>query len=409
MSENFIPDNETQLIELVQGALGSDSTISISGQNSKAGFGYLQQTDLNIHMHSFNGISDYDPAELVMRAKSGTPLAEIEDVLSQHGQYLPFEPPQLGTLYQADASSGTIGGTFMANLSGSRRFCAGAARDFILGVRAVSGRGEAYKSGGNVIKNVTGYDMSKLLTGSWGTLSIVTELSFKVLPAPPTSISIALSGIDTDPAMDLISTIAQSPVQVSGLAFIPADTLAGIDYSVFSSECSNLCLIRLEGSLLSVRERASELRKLIPSTGSLIDFENEASTSLWKTIGAADAFMSTENDSCVLKLSIPPAMCKKTITLLSSMQNCRWYVDAAGAWLWVNLHGELTSKNIQTLRSSLAESAASAVLYRAPDNIKREVGVFSEMSSGLMALTQRLKNSFDPAQLLNPKRLFLRP
>ena len=407
MSESFKPDNDSQLVELVQSALANQSTISISGQNTKSGFGYAQQTELNINMTSFNGIIDYDPAELVMQAKAGTSLSVIEAALSDHKQHLAFEPPLLGKLYDESLAGGTIGGVFMGNLSGPRRFIAGAARDHILGIKAVSGRGEKYKSGGNVIKNVTGYDMSKLLTGSWGTLSIVTELSFKVLPAPPTSCSIGISGIDVSVALDLLSKLAQSSLQISGLAFIPANTLKKIDHDFISSDCQDLCLIRIEGSALSVRDRCNDLKLLLPKANNIINFEDDSSKILWQLIRDPDKFMSVDNNSCIVKISIPPAQAKNTTKLLSTIQDCHWYVDAAGAWLWVNFHKDNAVNNIQILRQSLVDTGGSVVLYVAPEQIKQEVGIFSEMSSALICLTERLKNSFDPSDLLNPNRLFM--
>ncbi|MBT7950178.1 MAG: FAD-binding protein [Gammaproteobacteria bacterium] len=407
MSESYKPDNDSQLVELVQSALTNDSTISISGQNTKTGFGYTQQTELNINMTSFNGIINYDPAELVMQAKAGTALSDIEAALSEHKQHLAFEPPSLGKLYDENPAGGTIGGVFMGNLSGPRRFIAGAARDHILGIKAVSGRGEIYKSGGNVIKNVTGYDMSKLLTGSWGTLSIVTELSFKVLPAPPTSCSIIISGIEAGAAMDLLSKIAQSPLQSSGLAFIPANTLKTINHEFISTECQDLCVIRLEGSSLSVRERSNDLKKLLAKAHNINYIEEDSSKLLWQLIRDPDKFMSNDLAPCIVKLSIPPAQAKKTIKLLSTLQDCHWYVDAAGGWLWVNFHKDNAVNNIQILRHSLVDTGGSVVLYKAPEKIKQEAGIFSNMGDALMSLTLRLKNSFDPANVLNPNRLFI--
>ncbi|NKB39359.1 MAG: FAD-binding protein [Gammaproteobacteria bacterium] len=407
MPENYSPNNVDQLLDLIKSGLANESRFSISGQDTKAGFGYNSNAGINIRMSSIKGILEYDPAELVMQARAGTPLSDIEEVLSEHEQHLAFEPPNLGLLYNDNSTSGTIGGAFMANLSGPRRFLAGAARDHILGVKALSGRGEVYKSGGNVIKNVTGYDLSKLLTGSWGTLSIVTELSFKVLPAPATSNSIAISGLDVDAAMDLISRVAQSQLQISGLAFIPASTLENIDCDEFSLEQRDLCLMRLEGSALSISERSKALVKLIAGSGNVTNFENEASMSLWQLIRNPHTLLSAGESRCVLKMSIAPANAKSIIRQLSSFDDCHWYVDAAGAWLWISLSETNAVNHIKTLRQSLSNGLGSAILYKAPSHIKQDVGIFSEMSSGLTSLTHRIKDSFDPNHILNPDRLYL--
>jgi glycolate oxidase FAD binding subunit len=381
MSEVNHPENIDQLVDLVQGGLASDKPFSISGQNTRAGFGNASQTEVNICADMIKGIIEYDPAELVMQAKAGTPLSDIEDALSGNNQHLAFEPPKLGRLYDKNSGSGTIGGAFMANLSGPRRFTAGAARDHILGVKAVSGRGEIYKSGGNVIKNVTGYDLSKLLTGSWGTLSIVTELSFKVLPAPPVSISIALEGLEINAALGLLSSLAQSALDLTGLAFIPGETLTSSNAEVFSSHIENLLLIRLEGSSTSVRERINALHQMVPESMTAIQYEDEQSRCLWKIIGDLDLLNSAGKENCIVKLS-------------------------AGACIWLSLENDKAPVNIRQLRAALANNGGSVVLYRAPDIIKQQVGIFSDMSDGLWALTHRLKDSFDPKNILNPHRLF---
>ena len=193
MNEHFYPETEQQAHDLVRWVVAEDKTISIQGKNTKQGFGLQVNADCVMGMERLSGILEYHPEELVMTALPGTPLAEITGALSKHNQYLAFEPPALNRMYHVD-DEGTIGGVFIGNLAGPRRFKTGGARDHILGVRAINGRGEIWKSGGKVIKNVSGYDMSKLLAGSWGTLSVVTELTFKVLPAPAVSRSLAYGG-----------------------------------------------------------------------------------------------------------------------------------------------------------------------------------------------------------------------
>jgi glycolate dehydrogenase FAD-binding subunit len=396
MHEVFTPDNDGQLVELIQSGLANGSRFSIQGHNTKAGFGYEQETEAGISTTCLNGILDYEPAELVMRAKAGTPLADIEDALSQHDQHLAFEPAKLGRLYDSEAANGTIGAVFMANLSGPRRFVAGAARDHILGVRAVSGRGEVYKSGGNVIKNVTGYDLSKLLSGSWGTLSVVTELTFKVLPKPQYSMSLGVAEIDPASGLAILSKVAQSPLQTSGLAYLPQSSLKELP--------EQLCLIRLEGSHISVQERLKGLKQLLPENLSLIEYDQEQSQTIWKAIGNTSIL---NTDQVVLKISIPPASAPDLIKEIPSAFNYDWYADAAGAWLWLALSEDNAVDNIKWLRRQIAEQGGSAVLYKATEEIKRPAGIHSALTAGLSALTQRIKNSFDPNNILNPERLFI--
>jgi glycolate oxidase FAD binding subunit len=406
MSETLNPENENQLLEIIKSTLADNTSISIAGQNTKYGFGHSHAAQNNIRMTSFDGIVEYDPAELVMRAKAGTPMSTIENALSEHRQHLAFEPPNLGKLYEANSSKGTIGGAFVGNLSGPRRFVAGAARDHILGVKAVSGRGEVFKSGGNVIKNVTGYDMSKLITNSWGTLSIITELSFKVLPAPALSITLGITNISPDSAMHLLSKLAQSALQISGLAYIPGHTLSNSDSDSLSPDYQTLCLIRIEGSQLSVKDRVAGIESLIGGIETLVHFNEEDSKSLWKLIRDPDEFMSAHKDTTIIKVSIPPAHASTLIELLSSIEDCDWYADAAGAWFWISLKQDVVAK-ILLLRNSLIEIGGSAIIYKASETVKKEAGIFSQMDNGLQKLNQGIKNSFDPNNILNPNRLFI--
>jgi len=406
MSEIYKPENDNQLLEIIKSTLADKSSIAIAGQNTKYGFGHTHDSAINIRMTSFDGIVEYDPAELVMRAQAGTPLSTVENTLAEHNQYLAFEPPNLGNLYKANSSKGTIGGAFNGNLSGPRRFVAGAARDHILGIKAISGRGEMYKSGGNVIKNVTGYDMSKLITNSWGTLSIVTELSFKVLPAPVLSLSLGITNISASTAMDLLSKLARSALQVSGLAFVPEHTLSNSGSDSLSSEYQNFCLIRIEGSPTSVKDRVSSIERLIGNIGTLVYFNAEESMSLWKLIRDSDELMSAHQDTTIIKVSIPPAHANTLIELLSLIEDCDWYADAAGAWFWISLKEDVVAK-ILTLRNSLLEVGGSAILYKASETVKKQAGIFSQMETGLQNLNQGIKNSFDPNNILNPNRLFI--
>ena len=341
-----------------------------------------------------------------MKAVAGTPLFQIEEALAERGQRLAFEPPRLGKLYgESDDNAGSIGGVFMGNLAGPRRFTAGAARDHLLGVRAVDGRGETYKSGGTVIKNVTGYDISKLLAGSWGTLSVVTELSFKVLPAPETSATLAIQGSTRKAALQLISSLAQSPYEITGLAYFPGNTL-----SVFQRELGlegKLVLARLEGSMTSIRERIQAMRKAALLPDPLTVYEEDISMRIWQDIRDVEIFNDSERAPALLKLSIPPAAVLDVSRVIDQLGGCEWYSDAASGWLWVGIcHGSSEDK-INTLRREITAVSGSAVLYRATETIKQHVGIYGAQSPALAALTRRIKHAFDPKNILNPGRLGL--
>src|SRR5215468_4061697 len=196
MAENVKPHDAAEVEQAIKEAIAAGTTLEIVGHGSKRVIGRAAQWDMTLDLSALSGVTLYEPAELVLSAKAGTPLAEIEALSAANGQQLAFEPMDFGPLLGTPADSATIAGVLAGNLSGPRRVKAGAARDHFLGVTAVSGRGETFKSGGRVVKNVTGYDLCKLLAGSWGTLAAMTDVTVKVLPRPETEASVLLLGLD---------------------------------------------------------------------------------------------------------------------------------------------------------------------------------------------------------------------
>ena len=226
----FTPSTSAEVLSAVQWALSENAPLEILGAGTKRGIGRPVQAAHTLDLSHLTGVTLYEPEELVLTAKAGTPLAEIEKMLAERNQQFAFEPIDYGPLLGQAPGRATIGGVLAANLSGPRRLKAGAARDHILGIQAVSGRGEAFKSGGRVVKNVTGYDLSKLMAGSWGTLAVVTDLTFKVLPAAETETTLALRGLADEDAVEAMALAMGSSAEVSGAAHLPqgvADRVAG--------------------------------------------------------------------------------------------------------------------------------------------------------------------------------------
>src|SRR3984957_11883936 len=221
MAENLKPRDAAEVEQAVKWAIAGGKTLEIVGRGSKRLIGRAAQWDMTLDLSGLSGVTFYEPAELVLSAKAGTPLSEIETLLAANGQELAFEPMDYGPLLGGAAGSATIGGVLSSNLSGPRRMKAGAARDHFLGVSAVSGRGEIFKSGGRVVKNVTGYDLCKLLAGSWGTLGILTEVTLKVLPRAATEATLLAFGMDDKMAAFGMAAALGSGASVSGAAHLP--------------------------------------------------------------------------------------------------------------------------------------------------------------------------------------------
>ena len=404
---NISPESEQQALELIQWAVAANRTIAIRGKNSKQGFGFQVEADCSVSMEKLTGILEYYPEELVMSALPGTPLEQVRQELDQHHQHLAFEPLALNRMYQVQ-DEGTIGGVFSGNLAGPRRFKAGSARDHILGVRAINGRGETWKSGGKVIKNVSGYDMSKLIAGSWGTLSVVTEVIFKVLPAPATSMSLAVWGLPTEQGMALLTDIISTPFETSGLAYLPEPALTAIGQSEMSFPGESLALMRLEGTKLSVSERLRALKQRLPDdyTASVID--QAESVSVWSWIRDVTPLHDAQRTPGILRVSIPPASVAGLTRFIDQLGGCIWYLDAAGSWLWVGICQAAGEDKLNAIRQEVSGIGGSTTLYRATATMKKNADIYSFADESIKRLNEKIKDSFDPANILNPGRLYHR-
>jgi glycolate oxidase FAD binding subunit len=219
---HFRPSDENDLVAIVQQAFAADEALELIAGGSKRGLGRPLQLPHVLDLGAFAGIRDYEPAELVLTAGAATPLAEIEAALDGAHQMLAFEPGDWRVLLGSTDKVPTLGGALACNLAGPRRIRQGAARDHFLGLKAVSARGEAFKAGGRVVKNVTGYDLCKLMAGSYGTLAALTEVSVKVLPRPEATRTVAVAGLDVTRAVAAMTQALNSSHEPTGAAYLPA-------------------------------------------------------------------------------------------------------------------------------------------------------------------------------------------
>ena len=403
-NEHFSPESELQVQELVQWAVAEKKTINLQGKNTKQGFGLPVETDCIVSMERLSGILEYHPEELVMAALPGTPKSEVQQELAKHNQHLAFEPPALNRMYQVE-DEGTIGGIFIGNLAGPRRFKEGGARDHILGVRAVNGRGEVWKSGGKVIKNVSGYDMSKLITGSWGTLSVVTELTFKVLPAPPVSRSLAVWGLSARLGTALMTQVSSTPCETSGLAYLPEPALTAIGQDSMPFPGTTLTLIRLEGTELSVKERLQSIKTWLPDGCEYSVLAQSESVNAWSLIRDTAPLQDGQHTPCILKISLPPASACDLTRYIDGLHGCVWYLDAAGGWLWAGICQAGMTDKIDAISQEVSTIGGTTTLYRAPSEVKKNTGVYAFPDKSIKHLNEKIKNSFDPEDIFNPGRL----
>jgi glycolate oxidase FAD binding subunit len=390
--------SEAQVAEAICDTAAAHRTLEISGAGSKRGLGHPIQADSTLGLHGLSGITLYEPEELVLRAKAGTTLAEIETALAAHHQTLAFEPPNLGELLGTSMMEQTIGGIVATNLSGPRRNSAGAARDHLLGVRAVNGKGELFKAGGRVVKNVTGYDLCKLLAGSFGTLAVLTEVTIKVLPAAETEETIILSRLNANQAVHVMANAFGSSIGPTAGAWLP-ESIA--DRTVVGGQNGEATCLRLEGFGPSVDIRRLQLLSQVGKPSNVRRLTGLESRLLWRQIGNVQPFHG-QTGRAVWKLSVRPTDAPQILERLSILVGLEAFLDWRGGLIWLSLPcGEDGGTSL--VRSTLP-GTGHATLYAAPDAIRSTQQVFPPLDPITAKLEARIKEQFDPFDVLNPGR-----
>ena len=403
----FLPTSITELRDAVADALAAAEPVELVAGGSKRGLGRPLQVPHILDLSQLAGIRDYQPSELVLTAAAATPLAEIEAALDPARQMLGFEPPDWRPLLGGEGEP-TLGGALACNLSGPRRIKAGAARDHFLGFRAVSGRGEVFKSGGKVVKNVTGYDLAKLLAGSYGTLAALEEVTVKVLPRPEHTETLMLCGIDPAAASVAMSRALNSPYEVSGAAYLPAGATI---LSAGLTEISGIAAFRLEGPAPSVSFRRERLLAELAADCERAVLEDDASVALWRAIRDVEPLADLP-DHAVWRVSVAPGRGAALGKAITEAIEATWFADWGGGLLWmaVALHnGRAEDGGAGLIRAAIrgadGHDGGHATLIRAPVALRRAVPVFEPQPLALAALSARVKDSFDPHHILNPGRM----
>jgi glycolate dehydrogenase FAD-binding subunit len=388
MAGTIRPRSAAELRQGVEWALNEGVTLDVRGGGSKLALGKPMQCDQVLDLSGLTGIVDYAPEELVVTLRAGTPLREVEDLLAQRNQMLAFEPPDLGPLFGQEAGQGTLVGVLMGNLAGPRRLSAGAARDHLLGFSGVNGRGETFKSGGRVMKNVTGYDLSKLLTGSWGTLAVLAEVSVKVLPAPDQTRTLLLLDLTDDAAVKAMCAAMGSPYEVSGAAHLDGRTA-----------------LRVEGIAPSVEARLKGLGELMAGCGAKMEqLGTRESRAMWREVRDVASFQAAR-EAVVWKISCPPTDGAGIVARIKAQRpEAKVFYDWSGGLIWLALPPREDGDHA-LVRGALPAGGGHATLIRAPEAVRASVPVFHPQPAALAALATRVKESFDPKRLFNPGRM----
>ncbi|UIJ45246.1 FAD-binding protein [Sphingomonas cannabina] len=431
------PTNEDEVRDAIADAIRAGATLDIRGGGSKAAIGAARPEARILDLSGLSGVVDYDPAELVLTVRPGTPLVEVEALVAGRGQRLAFDPFDHGPLLGETSGAATIGGVVAAGVAGSLRLSGGAPRDHLLGLRAVSGRAETFVAGAKVVKNVTGYDLPKLAAGSWGRLFAITEMTLKVLPRPPIAATRAVEGLDPAAAVKVMAAAMGSPAEVGAAAYLPA------------GDGPSVTALRLLGFGPSVTARCRMIEQVLGEHGKVVALDGEKDAAWWDRLrvpfskplpfrggvggGAVPQatspvdrphpnpasgkqrpalFRSSRGDdrpdapegeglvteTPLWRVNVPPSGGPSVAAALEP-HGARWLFDWAGGLVWVAFDGDPA-----LVRDAAAKAGGHAMLIRAPEAIRAAVPTLHPLAPGVAALEERVRRAFDPAGVFETGR-----
>jgi len=404
------PTDLKDLHEALVWAVDSGTGLQLVGGGTKADLGRAEDYDTTLDLSAFSGVSLYEPGELVIRAGAATPLEDVKSLLHENNQCLAFEPPNWTGLFGQQSGAQSLGGVLSANLSGPGRLTAGAARDHLLGFAGMNGRAEEIRSGGRVMKNVTGYDLPKLICGAYGTLAVLTEATLKVWPKAQNTRTIVVVGLSDEDGIRLLRDVMSSPYEPSAAAHLPRSTAMKSHVPEVTHAAAATTLIRLEGEGASLETRLDHVRGLIADNGfadgalaghrGVVQLEDRPSQEIWREV--ADVAYFSNRAGVVWRISTAPG-CGAAI--VSRMGADAWYYDWAGGLIWA-LFDDVRAGDAELVRSAVAELGGHATLVRGPKELRNAVGAFQPLAAGVHEISRRIKNAFDPRGILNPKRMY---
>ena len=408
-SDQIYPKNEYEVADIIKKFYKSNIPIEIIGSGSKKEIGKPLQCGKTLNLSKLDGIIEYRPEELFIKVKAGTRIDIIENELKKNKQHLAFEPIDFGYLFLGKSNCGTAAGQAACNISGPRRFKAGGTRDHVLGFRAVNGRGEIIKSGGTVVKNVTGYDLSKLICGSYGTLAVLTEITFKVLPSADVSQTLAIHNLSIDSAPEYLEKAMSSSNDISGASFLPKkpecdNCKMNIENTFKLNDLKNkgsITAIRVEGSKKSTNVRIEKLKKELKVLDTNISIlENLQSEIFWKKIRNLEFFSETKNN--IFRIVIPPSECIKLVYKLPN--KFKYFLDWGGSVIWMEAC-ELSDQKFESIRRKVVMHGGHVSMIKNSSYLPYVEDTFT-INKDRFNISQNIKKSFDPKKILNPDKMY---
>ena len=408
-NNTYYPKSEEEVSSLIKEFHKKSLPTEIIGTNTKNFIGNKTQASNKISLSKLNGIIDYLPEELYIKVKAGTSLEEVEKVLEKNDQELAFEPIDFGYIENGKSNKGTVAGYLSCNYAGSRRFKVGSVRDHVLGFKAVNGKGDVFKSGGTVVKNVTGYDLSKLVSGSFGTLCVLTEITLKVLPKKKFSNTMVIDVKDNKKIYELFDKISSSSSEVSGAVFVPEEP---DDESYLKSRDrifkfndldfkGSFLAFRIEGDKISINEKIKALtEELQLKTFKTFLLDSYQSEPFWKKINNLELFEKTQNN--LLRIVIEPSSGSKLMKYLSN--KFKYYIDWCGSIFWIEVPAKKNMK-IKELKDKSKEYGGYLTIIKTSPDFDYEETIFTVDDVRLM-ISKKIKESFDPKRILNPGKMY---
>ncbi len=396
LHEALAPADEAGVIATILAAGAAREPLLVEGRGTKLGMLRPVQAARSLSTRNLTGVTLHAPQELIVSARAGTPLPELEAKLAEGGQGIIAEPPDLSGLLGTEGVQ-TLGGVVATNLSGPRRVAWGAMRDHVMGVRAVNGSGELIRSGGRVLKNVTGLDLCKLLTGSYGTLAVLTEVTLKVLPMAELTGSLLLPGLDAVRGVAALSAALGSPYGVSGAAWLPADAAERVPGLAGQGP---VALVRIEDFTASVHYRLGRLVNDLAPYGAAQTLDDAASRTAWRTVRDAMPLRAEPGDA-IWRISVRPSAGPAVVDAVQAAGG-RLFLDWGGGLAWI--------AGAPALHDAVVAAACAGrgtwTVLRAPEGMRAAVHVVPPEAEPLARITRRVKASMDPGGILNPGRLY---
>ena len=397
----FNPSTREEIVEIIKNCYKKSIPLEINGTKSKNKIGRNFQSEKTLDLSGYSGIIEYKPEELYIKVKAGTPLKEILEAIDKNNQQLAFEPIDFGFLFEGKSNGGTIGGVVACNFAGPRRFKVGSARDHVLGFQGINGKGEIIKSGGTVVKNVTGYDLCKLVSGSYGTLTVLTELSIKVLPKSESSKTLIINNPHLKKAMEYLGTALSSSTDPSGGVFYPERFENNFVFNDLTHKGA-LTAIRIEGPTNSVDQRISRLVKelsLLENEYSVLD--NFQTDLFWSKTRNLEVFSNLKNN--LLRVIVPMSETLNVIQKLKKYE-INYFLDWGGNLIWLELE-KISLKILREIKEITQEHSGYFTIIKLEDDLKASADIFT-IDPIKYKISEKIKKSFDPKRIFNPGKMY---